>query len=78
MSDNYRINLDIGHYVGADGDPLAFIEKLDGRITHLHIKDRKRNDRPNVPMGQGNTPIKAVLQLLRDKRYPILAVIEYE
>jgi sugar phosphate isomerase/epimerase len=78
MSDRFRINLDIGHFVAANGDPIEFIREHSGSISHLHIKDRKRNDGANVPMGQGDTPIRAVLQLLKNERYAIPAHIEYE
>jgi len=31
-----------------------------------------------VPFGEGNTPIKQVLQLLQKKKYSIPAFVEYE
>jgi L-ribulose-5-phosphate 3-epimerase UlaE len=42
------------------------------------VKDRKKNDGPNMPWGEGDTPIKQVLLLLRDKKYPLPALVEYE
>jgi sugar phosphate isomerase/epimerase len=73
-----RINLDIGHFSAAGFDPVAFIRKHHDKITHLHVKDRKNNDGPNVPWGEGDTPIKPVLLLLKEKKYPIPAFVEYE
>ena len=79
MSKQFRINLDIGHFVAAGYDPIPFIQANHENITILHLKDRKKGDPvANLPWGQGDTPIKGVLQLLRDKKWPIKAFIEYE
>ena len=78
MSRYYKINLDIGHFSAAGFDPVAYIDQHHDQITHLHIKDRKKNDGPNEPFGQGDTPIKEVLLLLKSKKYPIPALVEYE
>ena len=58
MSKAFVVNLDIGHYTAGNNDAVAFLRKHHDRITHLHIKDRKRNDGPNVQLGTGDTPIK--------------------
>jgi sugar phosphate isomerase/epimerase len=78
MSDLYRVNLDIGHFSAAGFDSVAFIRQHHDKITNLHIKDRKNNEGPNEPLGQGDTPIRAVLRLLKTERYPIPAFVEYE
>jgi len=77
-SEYINVNLDIGHFFAAGYDPVDFINKHHDRIVTLHIKDRKSNHGPNVPFGQGETPIKPVLQLLETKKYKIPANIEYE
>jgi sugar phosphate isomerase/epimerase len=73
-----NVNLDIGHFFAAGFDPMDFIEKHHERIVTIHIKDRKKNNGENMPFGQGDTPIKPVLQLLEKKKYTIPANIEYE
>ena len=78
MSKYAKINLDIGHFTAANENPVTYIEQHHDRISHLHMKDRKKNKGDNVEWGKGDTPIKEVLVLLRDKKYPIPAFIEYE
>jgi sugar phosphate isomerase/epimerase len=78
MSKYFKVNLDIGHFSAAGYDPVAYIQQHHDRITHLHMKDRKKNDGPNMPWGEGDTPIKQVLMLLKDKQYPLPALVEYE
>ena len=71
MSKYFKVNLDIGHFTAANYDPVAYIREHHANITNLHLKDRKKNQGDNVPWGQGDTPIREVLQLLKRERWPI-------
>ncbi|MEO8024967.1 MAG: sugar phosphate isomerase/epimerase [Bryobacteraceae bacterium] len=75
---NIAINFDIGHFTAAGFDPVSFIEQHHQHIITLHIKDRLKNQGKNVPFGEGDTKIKEVLHLVRDKKYKIPANIEFE
>jgi sugar phosphate isomerase/epimerase len=72
------INLDIGHMWAANFDPVAYLEKTASRTVCIHLKDRKKNQGANMPFGEGDTPIKAVLDLMARKKYKFPANIEYE
>ena len=78
LSDRMAINLDIGHYVAANADPVALLRRRHDDILLLHVKDRKRDNGPNLPFGQGDTPIRETLQLLRDQKWRIPANLEWE
>jgi sugar phosphate isomerase/epimerase len=78
MSTQFRICLDIGHFTAGNNDPVAYIREHHDRITHIHVKDRKRNGGPNVEWSAGDTPIKECLSLIRDKGYPIYCIVERE
>ena len=66
------IFLDLGSHA------LDYLDRRHDRIVSLHIKDRRRDQGPNVPFGEGDTPIVAVLQRLRERKWDIPAQIEYE
>jgi sugar phosphate isomerase/epimerase len=87
------LNLDVGHYYGVNGkSPVPVIVKYHDRIASLHLKDRKGpgsaaaegqgpapgGGGPNMPWGQGETPLKEVLQTIKKNKYKFPASIEYE
>lgn len=78
MSKYFKVNLDIGHFTAANFDALDYIRAHHADITNLHLKDRKRNQGDNMPWGEGETPIRPVLQLLKKEKWPIRAYVEYE
>jgi sugar phosphate isomerase/epimerase len=78
LSKFFKVNLDIGHFTAANFDAIKYIREHHDDITNLHLKDRKRNQGDNVPWGQGDTPIKEALQLLKSEKWPIRAYVEYE
>jgi sugar phosphate isomerase/epimerase len=73
------INLDIGHFIaGNSKSPIPFLQKYHDRVTHIHLKDRKLDNGPNVPWGQGDTPIKETLKLMQKEKWGFPGVIEME
>lgn len=84
------INLDVGHFYGVNGQsPVPVMVKYHDRIASLHLKDRKGPNSagenqgpggggPNMPWGQGETPLKEVLQTMKKNKYKFPASIEYE
>jgi len=75
------INLDVGHYAAATNQsPIPFIKAHHDRITSLHLKDRKfrSNGGRNTPWGEGDTPLKEILLLLKAEKYRFPAAIELE
>jgi Xylose isomerase-like TIM barrel len=72
-------NVDIGHFFAATGtSPAEWIKAHHDRVTHVHLKDRKANNGPNVPWGQGDTPIKEILLMMKKEKYKFQATIEME
>jgi len=72
-------NFDVGHYfAGTKGkSPIPVIEKYHDRIVSLHLKDRTAEG-GNLPWGQGKTPIKEILQLMRKEKWTFPGDIELE
>lgn len=75
------INFDVGHFAAAvSQSPIPFIQKYHDRITCLHLKDRKfkTNGGQNMVWGQGDTPLKEILVLMKKEKYRFPAGIELE
>jgi sugar phosphate isomerase/epimerase len=74
------LNCDLGHYVAAGLDPIPLLKAKHDRIYSTHLKDRKSKDNggTNMPWGEGDTPLTAILQLMRDEKYKFPGTIELE
>jgi sugar phosphate isomerase/epimerase len=76
------IQLDIGHYVAGTGvSPVPLIEKHHARIFSMHLKDTKHTDGIRTvytPWGEGDTPVREILQVLKKNRWAIPSGIEFE
>jgi sugar phosphate isomerase/epimerase len=77
------MNLDCGHYIAVGGKNtketlFALIEAKHDRITSMHIKDRTADGKQNLAWGQGDTPIREILLLMKNKKYKFPATIELE
>lgn len=75
LSKNFWLSLDIGDATGAGYDAPQFVREHHDRIHSVYLKDR-RKDRTSVPWGEGDTPIRSILQMIRDRKYPIRAYID--
>jgi len=83
VSPAVMMNFDAGHFFGSTGiHPNTIIEKYKDRIFSIHMKDKTGpNSTPpntNQVWGQGEMPIADVLNLLKEKQYPIYVDIELE
>ncbi|MEO8171444.1 MAG: TIM barrel protein [Sediminibacterium sp.] len=77
------LNLDCGHYMAAGNTKeslLSLIENKHQYISSMHLKDRKSklNGGKNMPWGEGDTPLKEILTLMKEKKYKMPATIELE
>jgi sugar phosphate isomerase/epimerase len=74
-------NVDLGHYVAGTGEsPIPFLRKFHDRIASVHLKDRQTpaHGAGNLPWGTGDTPLKEILQLMKQEKYAFPASIELE
>lgn len=81
------INFDCGHYLAAGGKNtkealMAFIENKHDRISTMHLKDRTTPEHGagNLAWGTGDTPIREILMMIRDRKYkfPVSVELEYQ
>ena len=73
------VNLDVGHFSAAGFNPLEYIEKWHDRMVTIHLRDRKKDQGLVTRCGEGDTPIREIVQLLRHRksRVPVMVETEY-
>lgn len=78
LSPKFKATLDVRHFTAADGDCVDFLRKHHARTSAVHLGDRRKHNGRSAPFGHGDSPIIEVLQLIRDNRWPIVALLEFE
>jgi hypothetical protein len=78
MDANFKATLDVRHFTAANGDCLGFMERHHDRMSSVHLGDRRRDNGRSTPFGQGDAPIIEILRMIRDNRWPIVALLEFE
>jgi sugar phosphate isomerase/epimerase len=75
-SEYLGVTLDTGHLTAVGFQPLEFLKEFHRRVFVIHLKDRKRNQGPPVPFGQGDTPVREILLAVRDHGWKMPVEIE--
>jgi len=78
FSPDVRATLDTRHFTAANGDCIQFLQKHHDRVSSVHLGDRRKNNGRSTPFGEGDAPLIEVLRLIRDNRWPIVVLLEFE
>ncbi len=78
LSPAFTLKLDVGHLTASNCDAVAELKGHLARVSHVILKDRLRNGGASQVFGEGDTPLKAVLGVLRGAPAPIPALVDYD
>jgi len=78
LSPSFKLKLDIGNLTASNRDAVAELRTHQARVSHVLVRDRLRNGGKSQHFGEGDTPIAAVLDVLKTASTPIPAVVEYD
>ena len=78
FSKDFKATLDTRHFTAANGDCLGFLERHHERVSSVHLGDRRKNNGRSTPFGEGDAPIIEILRMIRDNKWPIMALLEFE
>ncbi len=75
---NFKVNLDTGNALHVGEDPMAVAHLLVPHTAFTHMKDMKDmgSHAECVPLGTGDVPVKAIMELLVDSGYNGLYCLE--
>lgn len=77
LSPSYGVKLDIGHITASNRDAVAEFRKYEARVLHVNVQDRLRNNGLSQRLGEGDTPIAAVLAAVKASARDIPAILEH-
>jgi len=78
LSPVFTLKLDIGNLTASNCDAVAELRVWQSRVSHVLVKDRLQNGGASQPFGEGDTPIKGVLDILKESASSTPALVEYD
>lgn len=78
LSPAFRLKLDIGNLTASDADAVSVLRAHQARVSYVLVKDRLRHGGASQALGEGDTPIAAVLGVLKSSPSAIPALVEYD
>ena len=70
--------MDVARMLAADIDPLAYLRAHHDEIASVDLTDCRKGSNDAVTWGEGDAPIREVLQLLKREGWPIHAYVKYQ
>ena len=78
LSPAFTLKLDIGNLTASNCDAVAELREYRSRVSYVLVRDRLRNGGASQPFGEGDTPIRSVLDVLKASAPAIPALVEYD
>ena len=78
MSPVFSVKLDVGHLTASNCDAVAELRAHLSRVSHVVLKDRLRNKGASQVFGEGDTPLRGVIGVLRTSPRSIPALVEFD
>ena len=73
-----RRHVDVARLLAADVDPIAYLRAHHDEIASVDLTDCRKGSKDAVTWGEGDAPIREVLQLLKREGWPIHAYVKYQ
>lgn len=78
LSPAFTLKLDIGNLTASNCDAVAALREHRSRVAYVLVRDRLRNGGASQPFGEGDTPIRGVVDFLKASALAIPALVEYD
>ncbi|CAM5498031.1 sugar phosphate isomerase/epimerase family protein [Leifsonia shinshuensis] len=77
---NTRIGFcpDVAHLAAGGGDAATVIRTYGDRISHVHLKDLRRDPFAFLPLGQGELDLPGIVAAIRDSGYDSWLMVELD
>ena len=73
-----RRHVDVARMLASDVDPLGYLRAHHDEIASVDLTDCRKGSNDAVTWGEGDAPIREVLQLLKREGWPIHAYVKYQ